>query len=129
MHRVKCLKTRTPLLWMNFRTRLTDSEAFVDTIRSLVVRGQSDPMHVDRHGINFLTGYYGTSSGHLWLLNQEEFESDILQCGDLAIHAISHTFANPFMDKNSSPPEGGGASLRKLLRAGVVLASVGPEIG
>jgi hypothetical protein len=93
------------------------------------MRGQSDPMDVDRHGINFLTGYYGTSSGHLWLLNQEEFENDILQCGNLAIHAIAHTFANPFIDKISSPPESWGSSLRKLLHAGVALSPSVPEMG
>lgn len=57
----------------------TESTAEVDTIRALVRHGQCDPTVSNSFGYDFLkSGICGTE-GYVWVINQEEWEIDILE--------------------------------------------------
>jgi hypothetical protein len=111
---------RTPLQCVGVGIGLSDPKACVDTIRALVVRGQNDPMHQDVWGDSLLTDYLGHSEGYLWLLNQEEFQVDILQAGGRPLHVIAACLACTFaLDVTCSPSRKWEPALRRLLQLGI----------
>ena len=106
-----------------------DHNESVDIIRSLIVHGQNDPLHLDFRGDNFITGYMGNADGYMWLLCQEEFELDIVRAGDRPLHVIARSLGAQFNnDVTCIPSRSWEPVLRRLIELGLSPISKYPGI-
>jgi hypothetical protein len=100
----------------------------IDTIRVLINHGQNDLTEEDDVGMSFLSGYRGMSEPFLWVLNQEEFQIDILQAGSLAFQSIANSFAFSFRpyERTNFQSHGWELAVQRLLQLGVPLSPLIP---
>jgi hypothetical protein len=97
-----------------------DHNESVDIIRSLIVHGQNDPLHLDFRGGNFITGYMGNADGYMWLLCQEEFELDIVRAGDRPLYVIARSLgAQLNNDVTCIPSRSWEPVFRRLIELGL----------
>ncbi|CZR63000.1 uncharacterized protein PAC_12897 [Phialocephala subalpina] len=86
-NRIEHSWNQTPLMFVPEYN--ISSTARFDTIRALIIHGHTDITILDRFGTNFLTKYMGDSEGYLWVINQEEFDIDLIQANDRWYHTIA----------------------------------------
>jgi hypothetical protein len=101
----------------------------IDKIRALINHGQNDPTEEDDWGRSFLTGYFGMSEPYVWVLNQEEFQIDILQAGHLPFYTIVKSFASLCLyhyERTNFQSHGWELAVQRLLHLGVPLLPLIP---
>jgi hypothetical protein len=96
-------------------------DGHVDIMRTLIIKGQNDPMDLDKYGMSVLDWYCGSGDGYLLLLNQEEFPIDIKQTRDPPLRVIARCFAYSFYHKGEFYLKSWEPALRRALQLGLSL--------